>query len=81
MVAFSIMFLIEVKTLIKLYNDKKCFKSKISNSLLKIIVSFLNTDGGVIYIGVKNNDEIIGVPNGDESMRIILDMITDQISP
>ena len=29
----------------------------------KEIISFLNTNGGIIYIGVKDNGEIIGVKN------------------
>ena len=56
-------------------------KEKLNNSLAKEIVAFLNTEGGVIYIGIKDSNEIVGINNIDEDMRKILDIITDQISP
>ena len=56
-------------------------KEKISNSLCKEIVSFLNADGGHIYIGVKDDGKVIGVENIDESCRFIGDIITTQIEP
>lgn len=56
-------------------------KEKISNSLCKEIVSFLNADGGYIYIGVKDDGKVIGVENIDESCRFIGDIITTQIEP
>ena len=56
-------------------------KEKLNNSLAKEIVAFLNTEDGVIYIGIKDNNEIVGINNIDEDMRKISDNITDQISP
>ena len=56
-------------------------KEILNSSLAKEIVAFLNTDGGTIYLGIKNNREVIGVNNIDENMRKISDVITDQISP
>lgn len=56
-------------------------KEKISNSLCKEIVSFLNADGGYIYIGIKDDGKVIGVENIDESCRFIGDIITTQIEP
>lgn len=56
-------------------------KEKISNSLCKEIVSFLNADGGTIYIGVQDDGTIIGASNIDESCRLIGDIITQQIEP
>lgn len=34
-------------------NDRLEYKEKISNTLPKEIVSFLNTEGGTILIGIK----------------------------
>ena len=56
-------------------------KEILNSSLAKEIVAFLNTDGGTIYLGIKNNREVIGMNNIDENMRKISDVITDQISP
>ena len=56
-------------------------KERITDSLPKEIVSFLNSYGGTIYIGIKNNGEIVGVTNMDSIFRMISDVITDQIEP
>lgn len=56
-------------------------KEILNSSLAKEIVAFLNTNGGTIYLGIKNNREVIGMNNVDENMRKISDVITDQISP
>lgn len=62
-------------------NDRLEYKEKISNILPKEIVSFLNTEGGTILIGINKKKEVVGVTNVDETMRQISDIITDQISP
>lgn len=62
-------------------DNKIELKEIVSNSLSKEIVSFLNTEGGIIYIGINKEKEVVGVKNIDESMRVISDIITDQISP
>ena len=62
-------------------NDKLEYKEKVSNSLPKEIVSFLNSEGGTILIGVSKNKNLVGIINIDETMREISDIITDQISP
>ena len=61
--------------------DKIELKEKMSDSLSKEIESFLNTDGGTIYIGVDDNGELIGIDNLDLTLRSISDIISDQIEP
>jgi len=56
-------------------------KEKVTSSVAKEIVAYLNTDGGTIYVGIKDDGKVIGVNNVDESMKQISDIITDQISP
>lgn len=56
-------------------------KEKMSNTLCREIVSFLNADGGTIYIGVKDNGEVVGVSNIDQACRGLADIITNQIEP
>ncbi|WP_231501453.1 AlbA family DNA-binding domain-containing protein [Oceanivirga salmonicida] len=34
-------------------------KEKYSDTICKEIVSFLNSNGGTIYIGIKDNSEVI----------------------
>ena len=61
--------------------DKVEFKEKINDTLTKEIESFLNTNGGAIYIGIDDNGKIVGVDNTDETLRKISDIISDQIEP
>lgn len=62
-------------------DNKMVLKEIVNNTLPKEIVAFLNSDGGTIYIGITKKREIVGVPNMDEAMRQVSDIITDQISP
>lgn len=61
--------------------DKIELKEKINDSLPKEIESFLNTEGGTIYIGVNDAGEVIGLSNLDVQLRTISDIISDQIEP
>lgn len=56
-------------------------KQKYSNTICKEIVSFLNAEGGNIYIGVKDDGEIVGVDDVDQVCRDLADVITNQIEP
>lgn len=56
-------------------------KEKFANSICKEIVSFLNADGGTIYIGVKDDGTIVGATSIDKTCRAIADIITQQIEP
>lgn len=62
-------------------NDKLEYKEKVLNSLPKEIVSFLNSEGGTILIGVNKKNDLVGIINIDDTMREIPDIITNQISP
>ena len=61
--------------------EKTELKQKLTDALPKEIVAFLNTDGGVIYIGVNDDGSICGVTKLDESLKKIADMIESQILP
>ena len=56
-------------------------KEKYSDTITKEIVSFLNSSGGTIIIGVKDNGIVVGVEKIDEDLRKISDIITSQIEP
>ena len=51
--------------------DKYELKETINDSLPKEIEAFLNTNGGIIFIGINNKREVIGIEEGkiDEIMR------------
>jgi len=51
---------------LKLLKDEKQdieFKQSWRDEYLKWICAFSNTSGGMLYIGVKNDGEVIGVNN------------------
>lgn len=63
--------------------DKYELKETINDSLPKEIEAFLNTNGGIIFIGINNGREVVGIQEGklDEIMRRVSDVITDKILP
>lgn len=55
------------------------FKEKISNGFIEEIVAFLNTEGGVILIGVSDDKNIIGIETGLEEK--VINICRDAIFP
>ena len=53
-------------------DERTEFKAMLNDKLEKEVVSFLNADGGDIYIGVKDNGEIVGI--NDDLDKIQLDI-------
>ena len=56
-------------------------KEKLNDNFIKVVDSFLNTINGVVYIGVKDDGEIVGVSDADKALREIADIVTTQILP
>lgn len=56
-------------------------KRTLNKDFIKEVVAFLNTRNGIIYIGVDDKGNVIGVENVDKTMREIRDIIRDQILP
>ncbi|WP_110953750.1 RNA-binding domain-containing protein [Anaerosinus massiliensis] len=52
-----------------------------TSDLKKEIVAFANTNGGTIYIGVRDNGEIMGVEHADIVMQQISNSLRDSIRP
>lgn len=52
-----------------------------TTDLKKEVIAFANTNGGVIYIGVKDNGEIIGVDNPDFIMQQVSNTLRDSVRP
>ena len=61
--------------------EKTELKQKLTDSIPKEIVAFLNTDGGTIYIGVNDDGSVCGIEKFDESLKKIADIIENQILP
>ena len=61
--------------------EKMELKRKLSDTLQKEIVAFLNTDGGTVLIGVSDDGSVCGVEDLDGSLRKIADILENQILP
>jgi len=62
-------------------NELVEFKEKLTDSLEKEAVAFLNAKGGDIYIGVKDNGDVTGIPNVDKIQLQVKDRLIFGISP
>ncbi len=65
--------------MIENYNTE--FKRTVSKHLEKVIIGFLNTQGGDIYIGLDDDGTVLGVENPDLTQLQIVDRIKNNISP
>lgn len=58
------------------------FKVKVTDKLENEVISFLNTNGGNIFIGVNDKGEVVGIKgNVDLLQRTIKDRLKDNIMP
>ena len=57
------------------------FKSRFTDDLYKEVIAFANTDGGVIYIGIDNEGNAVGIDHVDENYTRITNGIRDAIMP
>lgn len=62
-------------------SEKLELKEKYTDTITKEIISFLNSAGGTILIGIKDDGTVVGVDKIDEVLRKISDIITNQIEP
>lgn len=57
------------------------FKAEYSDGIVKSAVAFLNTRGGVIYVGIADDGTVCGVDDPDGLTRKIVQELTDNIRP
>lgn len=57
------------------------FKLQFTDEIYKEVIAFANTDGGVIYIGIDNAGNAVGIDNVDENYTRITNGIRDAIMP
>ncbi|MDD7390250.1 MAG: putative DNA binding domain-containing protein [Lachnospiraceae bacterium] len=57
------------------------YKSQMINDIYKEVIAFANTDGGIIYIGIDDEGNLIGIDNVDETYTRLTNGIRDAIAP
>ena len=56
-------------------------KSIVVDDIKKEIIAFANSDGGKLYVGVRDDGEVIGVDDPDGAALQISNMVRDSIKP
>ncbi len=56
-------------------------KLQVVPEICKEIIAFANTKGGTLYIGVRDNGEVVGVEHADKVILQLNNMIRDSIKP
>lgn len=62
-------------------SERTEYKSQFVDEIYKEVIAFANTDGGVIYIGVDDMGNVVGIPNVDETYTRLTNGIRDAIAP
>ena len=63
-------------------SDRVEYKRELSDKFERAVVAFLNSkEGGLIYIGVEDNGDVIGVNNADSVQLAVIDRIKNNILP
>ena len=56
-------------------------KSIVVDDIKKEIIAFANSDGGKLYIGVRDDGEIVGLDDPDGAALQVSNMVRDSIRP
>lgn len=57
------------------------FKSQFTEEIYKEVIAFANTDGGIVYVGIDNNGNVIGLADVDNEYTRITNGIRDAVMP
>ena len=57
------------------------FKSQFTEEIYKEVIAFANTDGGVVYVGIDNDGNAVGLTDVDKEYARITNGIRDAIMP
>ena len=57
------------------------YKSQMIDDIYKEVIAFANTEGGVIYIGIDDQGNLVGIDNVDETYTRLTNGIRDAIAP
>ncbi len=74
----------EFKSTLRVNLHTNEFDRKIEHSVLKTITAFLNSEGGNLFIGIANNEEVLGIekdkfPNSDKFNLHLINIIKEKI--
>lgn len=56
-------------------------KSEVVSDICKEVIAFANTNGGIIYIGIRDDGSVVGAENTDKVVLQLSHMIRDSIKP
>jgi len=75
---------LEYKSTLRINLHTKQPDKKMEQAVLKTITAFMNTEGGTLLVGVKDNGEILGIeedkfPNEDKFLLHFKNLLKDQI--
>ncbi|MDR2132955.1 MAG: putative DNA binding domain-containing protein [Clostridiales Family XIII bacterium] len=62
-------------------NTSTEFKSVYNDKVNKVLLSFLNTDGGTLYIGIADDGNVVGVDDVDGLLLKAVNSFRDSINP
>lgn len=57
------------------------YKSQMIDDIYKEVIAFANTDGGIIYLGIDDNGNLVGIDDVDETYTRLTNGIRDAIAP
>ncbi len=56
-------------------------KQIVVEDIKKEIIAFVNSSGGILYVGISDDGSVVGVENPDMAMQQISNMVRDSIKP
>lgn len=56
-------------------------KSEVVGDICKEVIAFANTKGGTVYIGVRDDGQVVGIQNADKVILQVNHMVRDSIKP
>ena len=62
-------------------SERAEYKSQFVDDIYKEVIAFANTDGGVLYIGIDDQGNAVGIENVDETYTRLTNGIRDAIAP
>lgn len=65
----------------KFESENMEFKSQFTEEIYKEIIAFANTDGGIVYVGIDNDGNAVGLADVDAEYTRITNGIRDAIMP
>lgn len=57
------------------------FKQEYTSDIRKEVIAFANAEGGTIFVGIRKDGSVLGVPDSDSVMLQIVNSLKDSIAP